>query len=254
MIGLGTLVNVTTIVAGSAIGVLLGSRLPEKTNRTVTDALGLLTLVLAGLNLVSLTDKGFVAAAGQVGTFLIVIFAMLFGSITGSMAGIEKRLESFGGWLQRRLARGGGASVAGESRERFITGFVNSSLIFAIGPMAILGAMSDGMGHGPNTLIIKAILDGVACIAFAASMGWGVAASAISVGIWQGFITVVSVFAGDFIPPAMISSITATGGVLMLAISLRLLNIKPISVADMLPALAFAPLFTWLVQLLLGSR
>lgn len=247
MIGIGTLVNVATIVGGSAIGVLIGSRLPEKTNRTVTEALGLLTIVLGGLNLMSLNDKGFVAAAGAVGTFMVVIFAMLLGTITGSLAGIERRLESFGGWLQQRLSRGK-ASV-GDARERFITGYVDASLIFAIGPMAILGSMSDGMGHGPNTLIIKAILDGFACIAFAASLGWGVAASAITVGVWQGFVTLVAMFAGNFIPGSMIASITATGGVLMLAISLRLLNLKPIAVADMLPALAFAPLLTWLVSL-----
>ncbi|MFM7030072.1 MAG: DUF554 domain-containing protein [Micrococcales bacterium] len=248
MIGLGTLVNVAAIVAGSAIGVLLGSRLPEKTNKTVTDALGLLVLVLAGLNLTSLSDKGFVAAAGAAGTFLIVIFAMLFGSITGSLAGIERRLEGFGGWLQRKLSRG--KSAGNEARERFIAGFVNASLLFAIGPMAVLGAMSDGMGHGPNTLIIKAILDGFACIAFAASLGWGVAASAITVGLWQGFVTVGAAVAGDFIPAATVASITATGGVLMLAIGIRLLGVKQIAVADMLPALLFAPLLTWAASLL----
>ena len=251
MIGVGTLVNIATIVAGSAIGVLLGGRLPEKTNRTVTEALGLLTLVLAGLNLTSLSDKGFVTAAGQIGTFMIVIFAMLFGTITGSLLGIEKRLESFGGWLQARLSRG--RTQSSEGRERFITGYVNASLIFAIGPMAILGSIADGADHNPNTLIIKAILDGFACIAFAASLGWGVAASAITVGAWQGFVTVVAAFAGAFIPGSMIAAITATGGVLMLAISLRLLNLKPIAVADMLPALAFAPLLTWLAGAFIGS-
>jgi uncharacterized membrane protein YqgA involved in biofilm formation len=251
MIGLGTLVNVATIIGGSAIGVLLGSRLPEKTNRTVTEALGLLTLVLAGLNLVSLTDKGFVTAAGQVGTFMIVIFAMLFGTITGSLLGIERRLESFGGWLQKRLSRG--KTQSGEARERFITGYVDASLIFAIGPMAILGSIADGTDHDPNTLIIKAILDGFACIAFAASLGWGVAASSITVGLWQGLVTIVAAFAGAFIPGAMIAAITATGGVLMLAISLRLLNLKPIAVADMLPALAFAPLLTWVVGAFFGN-
>lgn len=246
MIGLGTIINVASIVAGSAIGVLLGSRLPERTNRTVTEALGLLTLVLAGLNLTSLTDKTFVAASGQVGTFMIVIFAMLFGTITGSLLGIERRLESFGGWLQQRLSRG--RAQTSEARDRFITGYVDASLIFAIGPMAILGSIADGTDHNPNTLVIKAILDGFACIAFAASLGWGVAASSITVGIWQGFITIVAAFAGAFIPGAMIAAITATGGVLMLAISIRLLGLKPIAVADMLPALAFAPLLTWLVS------
>ena len=251
MIGIGTLVNVATIVAGSSIGVLLGSRLPEKTNRSVTDALGLLTLVLGGLNLASLGDKSFVSAAGVVGTFMVVIFAMLFGTITGSLAGIESKLESFGGVLQRVLSRG--KQTGTDAKQRFITGYVDASLIFAIGPMAILGSITDGIGHGPNTLIIKSILDGFACIAFAASLGWGVAASSITVGIWQGFITLVAAFAGDFIPASMIAAITATGGVLMLAIGVRLLNIRQVAVADMLPALAFAPLLTWLVSAALGA-
>ena len=251
MIGLGTIINVASIIAGSAVGVLLGSRLPERTNRTVTEALGLLTLVLAGLNLTSLTDKSFVAASGQVGTFMIVIFAMLFGTITGSLLGIERRLESFGGWLQQRLSRG--REQSSEARERFITGYVDASLIFAIGPMAILGSIADGTDHDPNTLIIKAILDGFACIAFAASLGWGVAASSITVGVWQGLITLIAAVAGAFIPGAMIAAITATGGVLMLAISIRLLGLKPIAVADMLPALAFAPLLTWVVGAVFGK-
>jgi len=245
MIGIGTIVNVLTILVGASIGVLLGAKLPERTNRTVTDSLGLVTLVLGGLNLTSLSDKDFVTAAGVIGPFMIVIFAILLGAVTGSLLGIEKRLESFGGWLQARLSRGKTASSA--SRERFITGYVDASLIFAIGPMAILGSISDGIGHGANTLIIKAILDGFASIAFAASLGWGVAASAITVGLWQGLVTVGAAFAGNFIPGAMIASITATGGLLMLGIGIRLLNLKQIAVADLLPALLFAPLLTWLV-------
>ena len=242
MIGLGTLVNIATIVAGSSIGVLLGARLPEKTNRTVTEALGLLTLVLGGLNLKSLADPAFTEAAGQIGSFMVVIFAMLFGTIIGSLAKIEARLEAFGGWLQKRFSRGETSHVA---RERFITGYVDASLIFAIGPMAILGSLQDGMGQGPNTLVIKAILDGFACIAFASTLGWGVAASSITVGLWQGILTVTAAVAGNFVPSSMVAAITATGGVLMLAIGIRLLSLKPIAVADMLPALALAPLLTW---------
>jgi len=249
MIGLGKVVNVFAILAGSAIGVLLGARLPERTNKTVTDALGLLVIVLGGLDLASLGNKAFASATGVVGPFMIVMFALLLGSITGSLIGIEKRLESFGGWLQGAFTRG--RETTSSSRERFITGFVDASLIFAIGPMAILGAMSDGMRDGANTLMIKAILDGFACLAFAASLGWGVAASGITVGLWQGLITLVAMFAGNFMPDSLIASITATGGVLMLAIGVRLIGIKPLAVADMLPALIFAPMLTWLVSALL---
>jgi uncharacterized membrane protein YqgA involved in biofilm formation len=108
--------------------------------------------------------------------------------------------------------------------------------------------MSDGLGQGSNTLVVKSILDGFASIAFAASLGWGVAASAITVGLWQGLLTAIAYFGGAGIPPAMVSSITATGGILMLGIGLRLLNLRKVAVADMLPALILAPLFTWLVS------
>jgi uncharacterized membrane protein YqgA involved in biofilm formation len=248
MIGFGTIFNIATILVGTLLGTLLGSKLSEKTNRTVTDSLGLITIVLGGLNLMSLSDSAYVMAVTGPGTFFIVIFAVLFGGIIGSLLKIEDRLEGFGGWLQSRFSK---KSQGSEGRQKFITGFVDASLIFAIGPMAILGSMSDGLGQGSNTLVVKSILDGFAAIAFAASLGWGVGASAITVGLWQGLLTGVAFFGGAGIPAAMISSITATGGILMLGIGLRLLNLRKVAVADMLPALVLAPLFTWLVSSLL---
>jgi uncharacterized membrane protein YqgA involved in biofilm formation len=248
MIGFGTVFNIATIVIGTLLGSLLGSKLSEKTNRTVTDSLGLITIVLGGLNLMSLFDKDYVAAVTGPGTFFIVIFAVLFGGIAGSLLKIEERLENFGGWLQTRFNK---KAKGAESRQRFITGFVDASLIFAIGPMAILGSMSDGLGQGSNTLVVKSILDGFASIAFAASLGWGVAASAITVGIWQGLLTAIAYFGGAGIGPTYVAAITATGGILMLGIGLRLLNLRKVAVADMLPALVFAPLFTLLVSAIL---
>ncbi len=272
IIGLGTLLNVTTIVVGAAIGVLIGNRLPERTNRVVTDALGLITIVLGGLNLVSLTDSDFVGAVGAGGTFLVVIGALLIGSIVGSLAGIERRLENFGGWLQDRLTRRGkGAASATETatapptadslvdarlaispREKFINGFVDASLVFAIGPLAILGAFQDGTGQGIDQLALKATLDGFASIAFAASLGWGVAFSAIPVGIWQGLLTVLALGLGSVMSGAAIAALTATGGVLLLGVGLRLLNLRAVAVADMLPSLIVAPLLTVGVAALLG--
>lgn len=249
MLGIGTIVNVLAILIGGTLGALLGSRLPEKTGRTVTDGLGILTLVLGGLNLMSLSDAAYVKAVTPAGTFLVVVFAIAIGAVIGSLLDIESRLESFGGWLQKRLSRG---ETSFEARDRFISGFVNASLIMAVGPMAILGGMSDGMGNGADTLIIKSILDGFASIAFAASMGWGVAASAITVGIWQGAITIAAMLLGDFIPAAEIAAITATGGVLMLGIGLRILNVRAVSIANLLPALILAPLFTIAVRAILG--
>ncbi|MEN9620364.1 MAG: hypothetical protein RL499_557, partial [Actinomycetota bacterium] len=184
--------------------------------------------------------------------------------------GIERRLEGFGGWLQDRLMhRGRGAASVAESapladslvdarltltaREKFINGFVDASLVFAIGPLAILGAFQDGTGQGIDQLALKSTLDGFASIAFAASLGWGVAFSAIPVGIWQGLLTVLAFALGSVMSGAAIAALTATGGVLLLGVGLRLLNLRAVAVADMLPALIVAPLLTVGVAALLGN-
>jgi uncharacterized membrane protein YqgA involved in biofilm formation len=125
-----------------------------------------------------------------------------------------------------------------------VEGFVDSSLVFCIGPLAVLGALSDGLGQGIDELTLKATLDGFASIAFAASLGWGVAASALSVGAWQGLLTVLAVLLGSVMSDALIASVTATGGVLLLGVGLRLLSIKAVPVGDMLPALIVAPVLT----------
>ena len=239
MHGLGTVINVTAILVGATIGVLLGHRLPQRTRDTVTDALGLVTLVIGGLNVVALQDEAFVDAVGSGVTLLVVLGALLIGGIAGSLLSIEKRLEQFGGWLQSKLAGDGS-----EGRAQFIEGFVDSSLIFCIGPLAVLGSLSDGLGQGIDELALKSSLDGFAAIAFAASLGWGVAASALSVGAWQGLLTVLAVVLGTVLSPALVASITATGGVLLLGVGLRLLQIKAIPVGDMLPALVLAPVIT----------
>jgi uncharacterized membrane protein YqgA involved in biofilm formation len=247
MIGLGTLINIGTIVTGSAVGVALGSRLPERTNRVVTDALGLITLIMGGLNLAALGDPALVAAVGSAAPFLIVIGSLLIGSIIGSLLGIEQRLENFGSFIHAKM---GAKSGANNARERFIQGFVDASLIFAIGPLAILGSFSDGMGLGIDQLVLKSVLDGFASIAFAASLGWGVAFSALPVGIWQGLLTLAAFALGSVLPGSHIAALTATGGVLLLGVGLRLLNLRAVSVADMLPALVVAPILTSIVAAL----
>ncbi len=238
MYGLGTLINVVAILVGATIGVLVGHRLPERTRTTVTDALGLVTLVIGGLNVVALRDQSFVDTVGGGATLLIVLGALLIGGILGSLLQLEKRLEDVGGWLQARFTSGD------SGRARFVEGFVDSSLIFCIGPLAVLGALSDGLGQGIDELALKATLDGFASIAFAASLGWGVAASALSVGVWQGLLTILAVFLGDVMSEPMLSALTATGGVLLIGVGIRLLNLKSVPVGDMLPALIVAPLLT----------
>lgn len=245
MYGLGTAINVAAILVGATIGVLLGHRLPQRTRDTVTDALGLVTLVIGGLNVVALHDDSFVSAVGSGVTLLVVLGALLIGGITGSLLQIEARLEQLGGWLQARLAGDGSAD-----RAQFVEGFVDSSLIFCIGPLAVLGALSDGLGQGIDELALKSSLDGFAAIAFAASLGWGVAASALSVGVWQGLLTILAVVLGSVLSPELVAAITATGGVLLLGVGLRLLNIKAVPVGDMLPALIIAPILTGVIAAL----
>ena len=248
MIGLGTILNVVAIVIGSLLGLLLGNRLPERTRAVVTDSLGLLVLVIAAFNVVALLDQPWVDLVGGPATVLIVLGALIIGGIIGSLLRIEHRLETLGGWLQGKFSGGGSTN----SRARFIEGFVDASLIFCIGPLAILGALSDGLGLGIEQLALKSALDGFASIAFAATMGWGVMASAIAVGIYQGGLTVIAFFAGSFLSDALVASITATGGVLLIGVGLRILRIKSVPVGDMLPALIFAPLLTLAVARFIG--
>jgi uncharacterized membrane protein YqgA involved in biofilm formation len=248
MRGLGTVLNVVAILVGAGLGVLIGHRLPERTRRTVTDALGLVTLVIGGLSVVALTDLDYEAAVGSGGTLLIVLGALVIGGIGGSLLRIEDRLESFGAWLQARFSGG----RATESRARFVEGFVDASLVFCIGPLAVLGALSDGLGQGIDQLALKSTLDGFASLAFAASLGWGVAASAISVGVWQGLLTILGALLGTFMSAALIASLTATGGVLLLGVGLRLLNIRQVPVGDLLPALLLAPAITAVVVAVRG--
>ena len=244
--GAGTLLNMATILLGSGLGVALRGRLPERTRTTVTDALGLVTLVIGGLNVAALGDREFREAAGEGGTLLVVLGALLVGGIVGSLLRLEARLESSGAWLQRRLTKDGGSAA----RARFVEGYVSASLVFVVGPLAVLGSLSDGLGRGIEQLALKSTLDGFASLAFAASLGWGVAASALSVGVVQGTLTLLGALLGGLLPAALVSAVTATGGVLLLGVGLRLLALKLVAVGDLLPALVVAPLLTALVDAL----
>ena len=248
MRGAGTLLNVATILLGSGLGVLLGNRLPERTRSTVTDALGLVVLVIGGLNVAALSDPDYRAAVSAGGALLVVLGALVVGGVAGSLLRIEHRMEGLGALLQRRLA-GEGSSA---SRARFVEGYVDASLVFCVGPLAILGSLSDGLGRGIDQLALKSTLDGFAALAFAASLGWGVAASALSVGVLQGLLTLLGFLLGDLLPLALVASVTATGGVLLLGVGLRLLAVKAVPVGDLLPALLVAPLLTAIVAAVRG--
>ncbi|UPK73300.1 DUF554 domain-containing protein [Nocardioidaceae bacterium SCSIO 66511] len=234
-----------TVLIGSGIGVAVGHRLPQRTRNAVTDALGLVTLLIAALSAVAVTDATLTSAVGPNAPVLIVLGSLLIGGIAGSLAGIEIRLEKFGGWLQATLSR----RQASAERLRFIEGFVTASLVFCVGPLTVLGSLNDGLGNGSDQLVLKSVLDGFASIAFAASLGIGVMASAIAVLGIQGSLTLVGLALGSFLPEAHLAALTATGGLLLAGVGIRLLQIKAVPVADLLPALIVAPILTQLVVL-----
>jgi uncharacterized membrane protein YqgA involved in biofilm formation len=244
--GTGTAVNVATVLVGAVAGRLLGDRLPVRTRDLVTDGLGLVTLLIAATSAFAVTDPALAAAVGDSAPMLIVLGAVLLGGIAGSLLRLEQRVESLGGWLQRRLAGG----AADEERRRFVEGFVVSSLVFCTGPLTILGSLNDGLGNGADQLYLKATLDGFAAVAFAASFGWGVAAAGVTVLVVQGLLTVAGVFLGGLLPDAELAAVTATGGLLLVGVALRLLRIREIPVADLLPALLVAPLLVELVAVI----
>ncbi len=252
--GIGTAVNIVAVLLGAGAGVLLGNRLSERTRSLVTDALGLATLMIAGLTVIDVLSPALRAAVGPQAPVLIVLGSLVLGGIAGSLLRVEDRLEALGDWLRRRLT---GASspatdpaVGSTARHRFVEGFVSASLLFCVGPLTILGALNDGLGRGADQLYVKSALDGFAAIAFAASFGWGVAASVVVLAVVQGGLTLVGVLLGDVLPAAHVAALGATGGLILVALALGLLRIRRIPVGDLLPALVAAPLLTQAVILL----
>ncbi|WP_174249996.1 DUF554 domain-containing protein [Pimelobacter simplex] len=238
--GTGTAVNAAAVLLGAALGRLAGDRLPQRTRDLVTDGLGLVTLLIAGTSAMAVLDPDLAAAVGDSAPMLVVLGAVLLGGIVGSLLRLEQRVEGLGAWLQRRLAGDTGSA----ERQRFVEGFVISSLIFCTGPLTILGSLNDGLGKGADELYLKSALDGFAAVAFAAAFGWGVAASVLTLVVVQGSLTLAGLGLGDVLPDAELAALTATGGLLLVGVALRLLDLKPVAVADLLPALALAPLLT----------
>lgn len=248
-IGSGTVLNVVTVLVGSGLGVALGGRLPERVRRVVTDGLGLVTLLVAAVAAADVLDPGLAAATGTGAPMLIVLGAVLLGGILGAALDLDGRLVALGRWAERRLTRrpreageAGDAAAEAVRTDRFTAGFVAASLVFCTGPLTVLGSLNDGLGNGAEQLYLKATLDGFAAIAFAATFGWGVAASALTVVVVQGGLTLVGLVVGDVLPAAHVAALGAVGGVLLVGVALRLLDVAQVAVASLLPALVVAPL------------
>lgn len=235
--GIGTVINVFAIICGSLLGILVGSKMSVRTRTLLTDVLGLTVLLGAAGALAALWSPRYIDSLPQGWPLLTILASLLLGGLLGSALKLEDRLEHVGERLRIRF------KASGEST--FVEGFVSASLLFAIGPLAILGSISDGMSTGIDQLVLKSSLDFFAAMAFAASLGWGVAVSALPVAIYQGFWTLIGVGLGSVLDGYQIDAMTISGGVLLVCIGLRLLRIKDVAVGNILPALAFAPLIAW---------
>jgi len=221
----GTVINVITVVAGGTLGTLLGERLPPGIRHIVMQGVGLVTLAL-GMSMAITTEN-----------FLLVLIGIVMGGILGEWWRLEERLDEAGKWLEAKASR-----FPFLARGEFTKGFVTASLVFCVGPMTILGSFQDGLSGDYTLLAIKSVLDGFSSLAFAASMGMGTTFSAITVLVYQGLLTLGAFLFQNILTDAMITEMTATGGVMILGIGLLLLEIKRVRVASFLPALAIVPL------------
>jgi len=215
----GTLVNSGAILAGRLVGLSAGRRLPERMKRILMQALGL-AVVIIGLQM---------ALAGK--EIIAVIGCLLLGAVTGELIDVERQVERVGEWLKARFR---------SDSSTFVEGFVTTSRLYLTGAMFIVGSIQDGTTGDASTLYVKALLDGVASMAFASALGIGVAFSARSVLIVQGSITLLAsqlLFLQD---PRVLNAVTATGGILILAIGVNILELKKIPVGNLLPALVYA--------------
>jgi uncharacterized protein len=222
----GTLINIVTVLIGGAAGSLLGGRLPDRLRQTIISGLGLFTIAYGLQNFL------------QTQNAMVVLGSLLFGILLGEWWQIEDGLQRVGVILEKRLT-----GKTGEVNSRFIRGFMTASLVFCVGPMAILGSIQDGLTGNYATLAIKAILDGFGALAFASSLGVGVIASALVILVYQGGISLLATQVQAAVTPAMMTEMTATGGVLLLGVAISaILEIKKMRVGNFLPALLIAPL------------
>ena len=238
--GIGTVINIVAIVGGATLGVLVGTRMKEQTRVLLTDVLGLVLILGAASAVLPLWSTRYVESVPQGWTLLIVLGSLLIGGLIGSLLKLENRLDGLGERLRIKFKA--------SSESPFVEGFVAASLLFAIGPLAILGSISDGMGTGIDQLILKSTLDFFAAMAFATSLGWGVAVSAIPVAIYQASWTLVGLGLGEILDGYQIDAMTVVGGIMLMCIALRLLNIKHAAVGNLLPALAVAPVLALFVH------
>ena len=236
----GTLINVGAVLLGTTIGVTFGRRLPA----------GLQQRVLAGLGLVTAVIGVDLALAWRDTSALYVLGAILLGGLIGEAIGIEARLARLGDRLQRRVARSHDPAARRAGQSTISEAFFTASLLFCVGPLTVVGSFEDGLNGNVEPLATKSLLDGFASIALASTLGAGVAFAAATVLVVQGALTLGAGLFADLLRGEALSAMTSTGGVLIIGISLRLLDLKDVKVGNFLPALVLAPLLVGLVSLL----
>lgn len=234
-----TFINMLLILLGGGAGLLFKNLISGRLMSILTHALGLCVLCIG------------ISSATGTQNMLCVIVCMVVGTVIGNAVDIERRLESAGDFLRARL-------IKEEGSGRFTEGFVNASLLFCVGAMAITGSIDAGLNHSYTTIISKGVIDGVTSISFAATMGVGVMFSVIPLLIYQGGITLLAGWVGPYLPGPVITEMTAVGGALIIAIAVNMLELgrEKIKVGNMLPAIflpiAYIPLAGWLSALLAG--
>ena len=232
---IGTILNIIAILIGGVIGMIFGGKIPKRVRTTVIHGLGLFTLVL-GVRLFLQSDSP-----------LIPLGAILFGGILGEWINIEEKLNQLGARIEAQFSSPG-APESGENT--FMRGFIIASLLFEIGPLAILGSIQDGLTGDYSLLATKSVMDGFAGLALASTLGVGVLFSTVIVLIYQGGISLLAIQAQALLTDVMIAEMTAVGGILLIGLAIgSLLEIKPIRTGNLLPALLFAPLLVWILTI-----
>lgn len=223
---LGTATNVAAIIIGTLIGLALKQRLPERINSIAMQGLGLVT-ALIGIKMMITTEN-----------VLIVLVSTVIGGVLGELLRIEERLDRFGAKVEARFSKEPGT---------FAKAFVTSTLLYCIGPMAIVGALQDGLRGDISVLLTKSGLDGIASVAFASTLGIGVLFSALPVAAYQGGITIGASMLQPYLISSVVNEMTATGGLLILGIALNILQIAKIRVANLLPAILVVAVLSGLI-------
>lgn len=227
---IGTLTNVGAILTGGCVGLLLHQRLPKRVQVIVFQAIGLFTLLI-----------GF-RMAFKVNNLLTLVFSLLIGGVLGEAIRLDKRFDQLGGFLKKKFHF--------EREPLFTEGLITTSLLFCTGSLAILGAIDEGLRQDPTLLWTKSILDGFSAVALASAYGIGVLFSVIPLFLYQGAITFLASSAQNIFSTLMIQELTATGGLLLVALGINLLDIKKINVTNLLPAVVISALLTLLASAL----